>query len=316
MSVTTTATSNFSSTVVNLVTKAIVENLRARHVHAMPGNFIEANSGQGFNGTFVYTTYADGSVQTTALTEGTAPTAQALTISTESFSATQLGGVYELSDLTVAESPHDLIAVAADHAAEQAAKTIDINTREIISAGSSVIYASTATSRATVASTMVLTGALVKRLVTELEVNNVQRFPDGFYRMIIHPRQKYDLLTDTANGGWIDSFRYTNESGGPLSRWEVGTYGGMRFFVSSDAKTFATAGVSSANVYAGLAFGEGAYTLGYVQTLNAYFTPPGGDHSDPIAQKAQLGWKCMFGAKLLTGAGAKLIRVETGATNG
>lgn len=104
--------------------------------------------------------------------------------------------------------------------------------------------------------------------------------------------------------------------GGPLSQWEAGSYGGVRFLVSTAAKVFATAGASSANVYAALFFGPGGYTVGDIQSLQAYFVPPGGDHSDYLAQKAGLGWKVTYGAKLLTGPGQKLLRLETGSSNG
>lgn len=315
MAVTTTATTNFSSTVVALIQRRILDNLRANYVHTLDGNFTRGDFVKGTN-LITYVTYADLAAVTSTLTEGVAPTAQALTISVESFSATQIGGVIEISDLAATESPHNLIAVGADRAADQASRTMDGIVRDIIAAGSSVLYAGTATSRATVASSHVLTGALVKRMVTELEALNVPRFSDGFYRAIINPRQKFDLLTDTATGGWIDSYKYTNEMGGPLSNYEIGSYGGVRFLLSTASKVFATAGAGSANVYAALFFGPEGYTLGDIQSLSAYFVAPGGDHSDPLAQKAQLGWKVTFGAKLLTGPGPKLLRLETGATNG
>jgi N4-gp56 family major capsid protein len=315
LATTTTATTNFSSTVTALVQRRVLENLRARYVHVLDGSFTRGDFIKGTN-LISYATYADLAAVTAALTEGSPPTDQALAISVESFSATQLGGTIAISDLAAQESPHRLIAIGADRAGDQAARSMDTFVRDIIAAGTSVFYAGTATSRATVAASHVMTGALVKRMVTELENLNVPRFGDGYYRAIIHPRQKYDLLVDTATGGWIDSFKYTNEMGGPLSQWEAGSYGGVRFFVSSAAKVFATAGASSANVYAALFFGPDSYTLGDIQSLNSYFVPPGGDHNDPLAQKAILGWKVTFGAKLLTGPGQKLLRLETGATNG
>ena len=164
MATTSTATSNFSGTVTNLVVKKVLENLRANYAHAMPGNFRPEQFFNGTNGVFTWTTYADQAAQTTALTEGTPPTAQALTIATESATASQYGATYEITDLAVLQNPHNLLIVGTDHAADQASKTIDVVVRDIIAAGASVLYGGTATSRATVASSHVLTGALVKRL--------------------------------------------------------------------------------------------------------------------------------------------------------
>ena len=60
----------------------------------------------------------------------------------------------------------------------------------------------------------------------------------------------------------------------------------------------------------------GAYTVSSLQRLSAHLVLPGGDHSDPLATKATAGWKCAFGSMILTGAGTKIWRLETGATNG
>lgn len=314
MATTTTATTNFSSTVTADVKRRVLENLRARYAHVMPGAFIPAVYSKGTN-SFVYVTYPDLSAATTALTEGTAPTANALSISTESFSATQIGNTIEISDLAALQSPHNLAAIAAERLADNAAKTQDILVREILAAGASVFYGGTATSRATVASSHVLTGALVKRLVEELQAANVPTFGNGRYRAIIHPRQAGDLQRDTSTAGYVDIFK-ANEQATNLTELRTAAYAGVDFIITANAKVFATAGVSSANVFAALFLGPEAYAVNDLQTLNSYLVPAGGDHSDPIAQKAIVGWKMAFGSKLLTGPGAKLFRLETGATYG
>src|SRR5690348_12871771 len=98
MATTSTATTNFSSTVTADVKKRVLANLRARYAHIAPPNPISASYREGTN-SFVYVTYPDLSAATTALTEGTAPTANALSISTDSFSATQIGSTVEITDL-------------------------------------------------------------------------------------------------------------------------------------------------------------------------------------------------------------------------
>lgn len=313
MATTTTATTNFSSTVTADVKRRVLENLRARYAHASPlTGFIPGAYVKGTN-SFTYVTYPDLAVAT-ALVEGTAPTDNVLSISTESFSATQLGNTIAISDLAALQSPHNLVAIAAERLADNAAKTMDINVRDIIVAGASVFYGGTATSRATVASSHILTGALVKRMVEELQAANVDPFEDGQYRAIIHPRQAGDLQRDTASGGYVDIFKYNENS--VLTKLRTAQYGGVSFIISSNAKSFTTAGASSANVYAALFFGPGSFAMNDLQTLSAHLVPPGGDHSDPLAQKAIAGWKVAFGAKLLTGPGARIMRLETGATYG
>jgi N4-gp56 family major capsid protein len=277
----------------------------------MPGNFVNGEvMADGFN-SLTYVAYADLSAQTTALTEGTAPVAQTLAIAVDQATATQVGGVVEITDLAVVQSPHRLITVAADKVADQAAKTVDILVREILAAGASVQYSSGA-ARSALAASDVITGALVKKMVALLKKEDVPSFGDGFYRAVLSPDSEYDIQTDTANGGWMDANKYTDAM--PLLTGETGRYGGVRFQISSTAKVFATAGASSANVHSAFFFGPDSYVLGDMQSLRTYFVSPGGDHTDPLAQKALIGWKIAFGCMLLDANGARYVRLEHGTT--
>jgi N4-gp56 family major capsid protein len=176
--------------------------------------------------------------------------------------------------------------------------------------GATTLTANTANSAVAVAG--VLTGAFVKNMVARLKGSNVPQFADGTYRCIIHPSQEYDLVSDTSVNGWIEANKYVNNM--PLLTNEIGMFAGVRFIVSSDAKVYATAGASSGNVYNALFLGPDAYTIGDSQTLQSYFVAPGGDHTDPLAQKALVGYKMRFGSLLLDAAGARYRVLKTQAT--
>ena len=311
MATLTTATTNFSALVQEVVAKAAEEELRARLPHAMPGNYLPTSFIKGTN-LVRLARYADLAAQTTALTEGTPPTAQSLTIASEAFSATQLGGVLEVSDLAQLDSPHDPIAITAERAGRQAALTIDRLVREILVAGASVQYV-TQTARNLLATSNVVTAAQVKKMAANLKRNNVPSFRDGSYRAIIHPDVVYDLQTDTATGAWLD-IKYTDAIG--LISGEIGRFAGVRFIESTEAWTDPNGGAGSVTAYSTIFLGPDAYTIADSQNLSSYFVAPGGDHSDPIAQKAAVGWKVRFGAMLVDEAGPRYIRLESGATLG
>lgn len=320
MATTTTATSGFSDLVQELVAARAEEELRARAVHAMPGLYVPARFIKGTN-TLRYARYADLAVNTTALTEGTAPTDNELTISSEYFTAAQFGATVAVSDLAQIDSPHDLISIAAERIAYNATRSMDVLVRDNIHANvlTSAVFGATGattltanTANSAVATTGVLTGAFVKNMVARLKGANVPQFADGTYRCIIHPSQEYDLVSDTSVSGWIEANKYVNNM--PLLTNEIGMFAGVRFIVSSDAKVYATAGASSGNVYAALFLGPDAYTIGDSQTLQSYFVAPGGDHSDPLAQKALVGYKMRFGSLLLDAAGARYRVLKTQAT--
>jgi len=291
MATTTTGTSNFSDLVTQLVAARAEEELRARAVHAMPGMYVPARFIKGTN-TLRYARYADLAVSTTVLSEGVAPTDDALTISSEFFTAAQYGATVAVSDLANLDSPHDLISSVFG------------------ATGATTLTQNTANSA--VAAAGVLSGAFVKQMVARLKGSNVPQFADGTYRCIIHPAQEYDLVSDTSVNGWIESRKYVDNTN--LLTGEIGMFAGVRFIVSSDAKVYATAGASSGNVYNALFLGPDAYAIGDSQTLQSYFVAPGGDHSDPLAQKALVGYKMRFGTLLLDEAGARYRILKTQAT--
>lgn len=310
MATTTTATTNFSATVTALVMQQLEDILAASYPHISPANHVRARMGKGKN-QLTFTAYAQLAAVTTALTEGTPPTDQALAISTDVITASQVGWTAALSDLASEESPHDLVAVAAERIADQAAHSLDVIVRDILAAGASVKLSNGAARSAVSAK---VTGALVKEMAGRLQDLNVPKFSDGFYRCFISPRVVFDLQTDTANGGWMDIMKYTDLGLPKLLTHEVGAYAGVRFMISTNAKVFATAGASSVDVLSTFFFGPNAYAVGDLQSLRAYFVPPGGDHSDPIAQKAIVGAKAALGAALLDANGVRYQRLESAAT--
>ena len=320
MATTTTSTTNFSDLVTQLVAARALEELRARAVHAMPGLYVPARFIKGTN-TLRYARYADLAVSTATLTEGTAPTDDALTISSEFFTAAQYGATVAVSDLANLDSPHDLISIAAERVAYKAVRSMDHLVRDVIhsTAQTAAVFGATAsatltqnTANSAVAAAGLLSGSFVKQMVTRLKAANVPQFADGTYRCIIHPSQEYDLVSDTSVNGWIESRKYVDNTN--LLTGEIGMFAGVRFIVSSDAKVYATAGASAGNVYNALFLGPDAYTIGDSQTLQSYFVAPGGDHSDPLAQKAIVGYKMRFGTLLLDEVAPRYRILKTQAT--
>ncbi len=321
MAYVSTDTTNFSVLVQDLVQAKAEQELRARLVHANPDAYVHGRFVKGTN-QIRFARYADLGANATVLEEGVPPTSQSMQISSDAFSALQYGQTLSITDLAQLDSPHDLISVASDRLARQAAETMDIVVRDVLAAGTNVVYApivdgatvTPVTARGDLTVQAKITGEAVKRAVANLKASNVPTFADGTYRCIIHPFQEYDLISDTTANGWLEANKYVDNT--PLITGEIGKFAGVRFVVSSNAKTWAGAANDDSDVFSAHFFGPDSYTVGDSQTLQAYFTAPGGDHSDPLAQMAVAGWKMRFGAKILDLAGAKYLRLETGATLG
>lgn len=289
--------------------KSLEKELRASLPHITPGNYTPASLIKGTN-IIRFARYPDLSAATTSLTEGAAPTSLALSVESETLSVAQKGAVLEWTDLAELDSPHDIVAINAERAARQAAVSMDVIVRDILAAGTNVKYSNGA-ARTAVSATA--TGDLFKRMFWFLQTSNVPTFSDGTYRAIVSPEVAYNIEADTASGGWMDAHKYVQNA--PLLSGEVGRYAGIRFLVSDSAKVFTTAGASSADVHSSFIFGPDAYAVGDSQALRAYYVPRGGDHSDPLAQLAKLGWKCRFGSILIDQAGARYVRLESAATS-
>jgi len=88
------------------------------------------------------------------LTEGVPPTSSTLTYTDVTVTLNQYGDVVTHSDVTMDTHPDDIMKESKDVLAEQAAETVERVRLGILQAGTSVFYAGTAVSRATVATTL------------------------------------------------------------------------------------------------------------------------------------------------------------------
>lgn len=317
----TTATTNFDQTVTALVLRTVEENLRDQLQWFQEGAYIPGTIVPGTN-LIRHIAYGDLSVVAGTpspatppwLTEGTPPDEEPLTIGYAEYGASQAGRLIGITDVALAESPHNLMTIAAERVARNALATIDLNIAETVTAGTNVVYASTATARNQLTAAMKLTGDEVRQVVAQMKKSNIPTFPDGTYRAIIHPFQTYDLQADTAGAGWVEVSKYADP--GRLLTGEIGKYMGVRFVESNIGTSVIDGGATSSDVYLATFFGPEYFAFGDLQTLSAYMVRPGGDHTDPLAQKALVGWKAMWGTKLLsiTNVFPKYLRLETGGT--
>lgn len=310
-----TESNAFQKLVQELVSQSVQVELRNRMVHALPSNYMPGTFIKGTD-RIRYVRYPDISHSLTELSEGVTPDPVVnLSVRTEYFSVKQYGAYTSLSDIVQQDSPHDLVSIASERISFAAAQSMDRIVRDVMNAGTArVHYAqgqssgdSAITTRAGLAGATLsdiadgvarqsykLNGLEVKKAVARLKTANIPPYADGYYRCIIHPNQQFDLLTDTSNHGFLEATKYTQSL--DLLNGEIGAYSGVRFLVSPEAKTFDVSGTA---VYSALFFGPDAFVVGDSQTMQTYFVAPGGDHSDPLSQRALLGYKVRFGAMIV-----------------
>lgn len=253
--------------------------------------------------------YGSLTANTTALTEGVTPTGVALSITDIVATVAQYGDYVTLTDVVEMETKDPILTETAELLGEQAGDSLDQLCRNVLAAGASNQYASTAVSTATVASAMKLNRAEVKEAVRTLKGNNARPITKmvnpstGFnttavgksYIGIVHPDTTYDLDDAT---GWIPVEKYPNKSN--VMPNEVGSLAGVRFIESTNAYT--VAGTLVTTVYGTLIFGQNAYAQTRIssEALKNIVKPLGSaGTADPLNQRGTSGWKATYVAKVL-----------------
>ena len=241
---------------------------------------------------------------TTPLTEGVTPDGKKLTAEKIEAEVSQYGDYITQSDVLELTSIDNTIVEATKVLGNQAGRTLDTITRNILQAGTNVFYCPKADgtvidSRSALDATCKLTVDVVKKVVTILKRNNAPRI-NGDYVAIIHPDVSYDLMSDPA---WIESHKYAAPEN--LYEGEIGKIAGVRFVETSEAKIF------EGGVYGCLFLADGAYgvtevTGGGLETIVKQKGSAG--TADPLNQRSSIGWKAMKTAEILIDA--YMVRVE------
>lgn len=253
--------------------------------------------------------YTNLSAATTALTEGITPTGSQLSQTVLTSTALQYGDFVTITDQLDFTSQDPVLLEASDILGDQAGDTLDILTRDILVAGTSVAYGGDATSRVTLAAGDNMTDTLIKKAVRTLKVNKARhltRMLDATTGVgtvpirpcfvgLVHPRVTYTVKGLT---GFVDVEAYSSTEN--LMDGEIGKLDEVRFVESTNAKVFAGAGASAEDIYATLIFGSDAYGATKITSQDlTNIVKPFGSGDDPLNQRATSGWKVTHIATIL-----------------
>jgi len=247
---------------------------------------IPANSSK----TISFTQYADLSVASTPLTEGTAPTDTALSSSAITATIDQLGAYVTLTDLAQLTVKHPVVQKTTELLGDQAAKTYDRVINSVIVAGTSVVYPGAISSRANITASSYLTFAEIKKAVALLRNNGAQPFSDGNFVLVVDASVEMDLMGDTTFANTV----YRQEGKNELYKAAIATFMGVTVVRSNNIPTIA----STATVHTSYLFGKDAFAVTDLQSIEMYKEGPGGI-TDPLHQKMTMGWKVGFKSVIL-----------------
>lgn len=256
--------------------------------------------------------YGNLSVATTALTEGVTPTGSQLSKTDLSATVLQYGDFITLTDKLTMETEDPIRMETNEILGDQAGETIDTLCRDIMVAGTTVIYSGTGnTARDEVAAGDVITAANLQTAEETLKANKA-RYITSFvdpstgisttplppcFIGIIHV---YTTKTIQDITGFVAVEKYSK----PESRMigEIGKVGSIRFIETVNAKVFTGGGTAAIDVYGTLIIAKYAYATSRINgyAMQNIVKPVGSaGTADPLNQRETSGWKATFVAKIL-----------------
>jgi len=251
------------------------------------------------------------SANTTALTEGVTPSGTALSVTDVTATVAQYGDYVTLTDKLQFSTLDPLLTETADVLGQQAGNSLDQICRDVIIAGSTVQYASTATARTGVTSSMKITRDEVRQAVRTLHSNDAKKMTrmvnpsTGFntspinaaFIGIITENTLYDLKNET---GWVPVEEYASQK--DVIEGEVGKMDDVRFVMTTNARIFAAGGSGSIDVHGTLIIGMDFYAISRIsgEAMRNIVKPLGSaGTADPLEQRSTSGWKATFVAQIL-----------------
>jgi N4-gp56 family major capsid protein len=212
---------------------------------------------------------------TTALTEGTTPTAIDLTDNTVTATLAQYGRHTVVSDFLNYVSVDEAASEKKDTMAVHASNVADTLARELMYTGSTVQFANSRGSLAAVVANDNLTSTETRKAARTLKKANATPYEDGFFIGKIGPDTSFDLMADTT---WVNAHTY--KDGSNLYQGEVGKLFQVRYVeCSSNQKSEA----STVTVYSNFIHGKNAFGA-----VNLAGQPKAANGSDRGARNMQL----------------------------
>jgi N4-gp56 family major capsid protein len=262
---------------------------------AMPGSSV------------VFSIYSDLAQATSTLTETTDVSSIALGNPNQvTVTLNEYGSAVTTTKKLNLTSFNDVDSALADIIAYNAADSIDAVVAAVLTGGSNVIYAGTATTTNTITSSMTISTSDIRQAVVELRTNKALPRIGELYAAYLHPRQSADLRAESGTGGFQELTKYVERT--PFTAGAVGVLEGA-FIVETPRVPYA-ANSGSVNVYKAVVAGREALAEAMGQNISTVIGP----EIDALRRFRTIGWYYMGGFNRLREAA--LYRIESAATNG
>jgi N4-gp56 family major capsid protein len=262
---------------------------------AMPGSSV------------VFSIYSDLAQATTTLTEASDVSSIALGNPNQiTVTLNEYGSAVTTTKKLNMTSFNDVDAALADIIAYNAADSIDAVVASVLTSGTNIIYAGTATTTNGITSAMKMSVQDIREAVTELRTNKALPRIGELYAAYLHPRQTADLRAETGTGGFQALTQYVDRT--PFVAGAVGVIEGA--FVVETPRVPYAANSGSVNVYKAVVAGREALAEAQGQDISTVVGP----QIDALRRYHTIGWYYFGGFNLLRTSA--LYQIQSAATNG
>ena len=255
----------------------------------------------------VFSIYSDLAQATSTLTETTDVSSIALGNPNQvTVTLNEYGSAVTTTKKLNLTSFNDVDSALADIIAYNAADSIDSVVASVLTGGSNVIYAGTATTTNNITSSMTISTADIREAVVQLRTNKALPRIGELYAAYLHPRQSADLRAESGTGGFQDLTKYVERT--PFTAGAVGVLEGA-FIVETPRVPFAANTQSpGVNVYKAVVAGREALAEAMGQNISTVIGP----EIDALRRFRTIGWYYMGGFARLREAA--LYRIESASS--
>lgn len=244
------------------------------------------------------------------ISEGVNPAATGWNSDAYTSGVTQYGLVIQVTDILVRNSAIEVVDNASLEVKYALARQLDNALQTTVNGSSNgVIYAGGKTARANLGvgdlvDTLIYTKGI--RNLAGVNNNGLMPFVGGFYAVVAHPNQEFDLMSNTSAGGWLDTGRYTSVD--QLLEGRMGDFRGGRIMRSPNVQTFS----STVTVYPMTILGRESFGWGFFQPITPIIvTSP--DSNNPLNLYTSIGGKFGLGSTRFedTSTSYRIVRIES-----
>ncbi|MBY0403473.1 MAG: N4-gp56 family major capsid protein, partial [Cyanobacteria bacterium] len=223
----------------------------------LPGNSGNTVSWRRFNAL---------ALATTALTESVTPSGTGLSLNEVTATVNQYGNHITYSDAVNTMAVDKIMDSAVQVLGQNGGESIEAVIRNVLQAGTNVLFATGSTRSAQGTSTPI-TLSLLRKALANLDGNNTHRFNGqdqmdklglGGYVAFVHPQVVYDIYNDTELKSALQ-YNASNDAAANLWTGYIGSIYGIQLIQSTLCPVFSGAGAGGNNVYGTIVVGMNAF---------------------------------------------------------